>query len=977
MSIDNAPAPLRDALDTLPERLRAVVADQLADFLAEHAPPADERIQATLPPVWAASEFVARTCQKRPALFTDIIRPAGLDTPRSLDDYRARLDDALADVADTDALHRSLRRFREAEMVRIAWRDLAGIAALDDTLAELSALAEACIDRTLAHLYAARCERWGTPRNAAGEAQQLVVLGMGKLGGGELNFSSDIDLVFAYPEAGETDARRPRANEEFFNRLGRELIAALDQQTVDGQAFRVDMRLRPYGSAGPLTQSFRGMEIYYQDQGREWERYALIKARVVGGDYERGAELLTTLRPFIYRRYLDYGAFENLREMKAMVDREVRRRGMADNIKLGRGGIREIEFIGQAFQLIRGGQEPALRERRLLPVLDRLAGQGQIPEWARDELVEGYDFLRRTENRLQAMHDQQTHELPSDSLERQRLAFAMSYEDYERFATDLEAWRQRIQGHFDQVFVAPQEAGEADGAALDFGDVWAATADDDETDEFLYDAGFQRPSRARERIAALREGHSTRSLSARGRARLDRLMPMLLQAVAAQDRADAALERVLALLEAVARRTVYLALLNEHPMALSQLVQLCGASPWIARLLTRHPVLLDELLDPRTLYAPLRREALTTELARRLDQVPADDLEQQMEVLRHFRQANVLRVAAADIAGAIPIMVVSDYLTEIAEVVLEQVLAVAWHHVTRRFGQPTGQVDGEAVAQGFAILAYGKLGGIELGYGSDLDLVFINDANGEQLVTDGEKSVENAVFFARLAQRIIHILSTTTPGGVLYEVDTRLRPSGKSGLLATSLDAFAEYQHRNAWTWEHQALVRARVVAGDRTLAERVEAVRREVLATERDRESLRAEVANMRERMRREKASREADVFDLKQDRGGIADIEFMVQYGVLAGAHANPGLLRFTDNIRLLGELSGDNGLFGADAAERLAEAYRVFRAKIHRLTLQEEPARVPADEFPNEREAVTALWDEIMGAGRDEAAAPQSER
>ncbi|WP_374759145.1 bifunctional [glutamate--ammonia ligase]-adenylyl-L-tyrosine phosphorylase/[glutamate--ammonia-ligase] adenylyltransferase [Arhodomonas aquaeolei] len=965
MSMDNAPKPLRDAFDALPEALRDGVAEPLETLLAERGAPDDARVQASLPLVWATSPFVARVCIQRPETLAALTAPAPLAEARTLDTYRERLDGAIADADGAEALQRALRRFRDVEMARIAWRDLAGIAPLEETLGELSGLAEACIDRTLAHLYERRCALWGVPRNADGEALRMSVIGMGKLGGGELNFSSDIDLIFAFPEAGETDGRRPRANEEFFNRLGQELIAALDRQTPDGQAFRVDMRLRPFGSSGPLASSFNALELYYQNQGREWERYAMIKARIVGGDYERGATLLAALRPFVYRRYLDYGAFENLREMKALVDREVRRRGMADNIKLGRGGIREIEFIVQAFQLIRGGQEPALQGRSLLEMLSRLAEHDQIPAHTRDELAEGYAFLRRSENRLQAMYDSQTHQLPDDPLDGARLALAMGYPDYDTFTAALEGWRARVQAHFDQVFVAPQEAGEADAGASDFGDVWNATLDDDETDEFLHDAGFAHPSRGRERIAALREGHTARSLSARGRGRLDRLMPMLLQAVSGQPGPDATLERVLSLLETVARRTVYLALLSENPMALSQLVQLCSASPWIARLLARHPVLLDELLDPRTLYTPLRREALAGELAARMARVDDDDLERQMEELRHFRQANVLRVAAADLAEAIPIMVVSDYLTDIAEVVVEEVLRVAWYHVSRRFGEPTGLVDGEHVRQGFAVLAYGKLGGIELGYGSDLDLVFVNDARGEALHTDGEKSVENAVFFARLAQRIIHILATTTPGGILYEVDTRLRPSGKSGLLATSLDAFATYQRDNAWTWEHQALVRARVVAGDTDLGERIEALRREILTRPRDPEALRGEVAAMRERMRRAKASGDEDVFDLKNDRGGIADIEFMVQYGVLAGAHDNPGLLRFTDNIRLLGELSRDDGLVGEDDAETLAEAYRVFRAEIHRLTLQELPARVPAERFRTQREAVTALWSRIMGA------------
>jgi glutamate-ammonia-ligase adenylyltransferase len=945
-------------LDTLPETLQSGVAAALEQI---ERLPEQPQIAASLPQVWACSEFVARTCGRSPALLADLTDSGDLERAYRNGELTDRLGRQLAAITDEADLHRVLRRFREREQVRIAWRDIAGWAELQETLRELSALADACIDGALQWLYERLTGQWGVPRDADGAQQRLVVLGMGKLGGEELNFSSDIDLIFAYPEAGETDAARPRSNEEFFIRLGQQLIAALDRQTPDGQVFRVDMRLRPYGGAGPLAMSFNGMELYYQAQGREWERYALIKARVVGGDREAGDELLRMLRPFVYRRYLDYGALEALREMKSLVAREVRRKGLEDNVKLGRGGIREVEFIAQAFQLIRGGQDRALQCRQLLPVLDYLTEHGLLPEHAGRELVEGYRFLRRTENRLQAMHDRQTHDLPADAIDRARLALAMGFDHWDGFCAALADRRRRIQGHFDQVFVAPQREGDAsDEIGLD--DVWQGTLDIEQADALLADCGFGAPARTRERLEALRDSRSTRALSASGRARLDRLMPLMVQAVAAQDQPDETLDRLLTLLEGIVRRTAYLALLVEHPMALSQLVQLAAGSPWVTRLLAKHPLLLDELLDPRTLYAPLRREGLAAELNQRLNSFDADDLDAQMEELRRFQQANTLRVAAADISGALPIMVVSDYLSDIAEVVLDAVLRLAWHHVTQRYGRPMGEMDGAASEQGFVILAYGKLGSLELGYGSDLDLVFVHEQTGGTLHTDGERSVDNAVFFARLAQRIIHILSTPTPGGILYDVDTRLRPSGKSGLLTASLDAFADYQRRTAWTWEHQALVRARVVAGSSRLADAVRAVRDEIIARERDPGALRREVVGMRRRMVSEKASRKPGVFALKQDSGGIADIEFMVQYGVLAGAHAHPGLRRYTDNIRLLDELSR-SGMLSADQARMLADAYRAYRARIHRLTLQEQPPEVPAERFATERHAVQAIWREVM--------------
>jgi [glutamine synthetase] adenylyltransferase / [glutamine synthetase]-adenylyl-L-tyrosine phosphorylase len=944
----------------LPAVLQAQAREVVEELGALALPAA---VASSLPKVFACSEFVARTCQRWPQMLEDLAATGELTSASAPDALRARLQGQLADVPDADELGTRLRRFRRREMVRIAWRDIAGWAELEEVLTDLSRLADACLDEALTPLYRWQSKSWGTPRDSTGRAQQLVVLGMGKLGGEELNFSSDIDLIFAYPESGETDGPRPRSNEEFFTAVGRKLIAALDAPTAEGQVFRVDMRLRPYGESGPLAMSFDAVENYYQNQGREWERYALIKARVVAGDHVRGKELLARLRPFVYRRYLDYGALESLRELKTMIMREVSRRGLQENIKLGRGGIREVEFIGQAFQLIRGGREPALQERRILPVLRYLKGAGQLPAHAADKLIGAYCFLRKAENRLQAMHDRQTHELPQDPLDRARLACAMDLLDWGSFLRTLESHRHTVQDQFDQVFVAPQaEAGESEPDEHEIAAVWLSDLNEAEACELLDETGFAEPKDAYQRLIGLREGPSCRSLSANGRRRLDRLMPLLMAAAAGADHPDETLARLLQIIEAIVRRTAYLALLVEHPMALSQLVRLAAASPWIARFLTRHPLLLDELLDPRTLYAPLGGPQLVEDVDSRLQGLGEGDLEQQMEVLRQFKQTNYLRVAAADVSGAVPLMVVSDYLTEIAEVTLRAVLTLAYREISARYGRPWCVDAGTGREPGFAIVAYGKLGGIELGYGSDLDLVFLHDSRGEEQQTRGAKVADNQLFFARLAQRMIHILSTPTPGGVLYEVDTRLRPSGKSGLLTTSLDSFAQYQRTSAWTWEHQALVRARVVAGDPALAAGFAAVRREVLSRPREEAALRREVRDMRERMRGQLGAKGGSGFDLKQDRGGIADIEFMVQYGVLAKAQHHSGLLQYTDNIRLLEGLS-QTGWLTADEAALLADAYRTYRSCVHKRTLQEQPARVDAPAFAEFREPVAALWQRLM--------------
>ncbi len=723
------------------------------------------------------------------------------------------------------------------------------------------------------------------------------------------------------------------------------------------------MRLRPFGGSSALALSFDAMEAYYQAHGREWERYAMIKARPVAGDRDAGNELMAMLKPFVFRRYVDYGAFESLREMKGMIEREVKRKGLENNVKLGAGGIREVEFIGQAFQLIRGGREPTLQRRAILTVLEALRGFQLLPDFAVEELVAAYVFLRDTEHRLQEFADQQTHDLPQDDLGRARVALAMGYADWPGFEADLRQHMRRVHEHFEQVFAAPQRD-HAESDALDTSGVWVATQDDEQARDTLKEAGFGKPEVALKALAGIRESHSYRALSAHGKGRMDRLMPLLIGAVGATGEPEIALERLLSLISAVARRTAYLALLVENPMALSQLVKLCAASSWIGRLLEKHPQLLDELLDPRTLYVPPKRDEMTNELRQRLMRIPPDDLEQQMDALRHFKQTILLRVAAADVSGAVPLMVVSDHLTAMAEVILDEVLELAWRHMVTRHGRPQC---GDTVAcdKGFAIIAYGKMGGIELGYGSDLDLVFVHSDASEGRATDGAKPVDNTVFYARLAQRVVHLLNTRTAAGELYEVDIRLRPNGASGLLVTSVEAFADYQRERAWTWEHQALVRARPVAGDPGIAEGFQVVRAEVLGREREAEGLRRDVREMREKMRASLAKGGSDGFDLKQARGGIADIEFMVQYAVLAWAHTHPDLLEFTDNIRLLERLA-DRGLIPGVDVVLLTDAFRAYRARVHQLALQDRPAVVGNGEFADYREGVARIWQKLMEPG-----------
>jgi len=948
-------------LSSIPEPLQPRITQLWQHYLEQTATP----VTATplLLKVWCVSDFVAQHCIRDPALLTALFDSGDLDRSYQPGELRQRLVEALAGVDNEAALGQQLRLFRRREMVRIAWRDIAGLADLATTTGDLSDLADSCCDLALQWLYPAHCQQWGTPQDAAGAAVPLVVLGMGKLGAYELNFSSDIDLMFAYEEDGETvGGRRAISHQEFFIRLGQRLINALHQVNAWGYVFRVDMRLRPFGDASALALSFDAMEEYYQVHGREWERYALIKARPVAGDIAAGERLLQRLRPFIYRRYIDFGAFESLREMKQLIVQEVRRKGLEDNVKLGHGGIREVEFIGQAFQLIRGGREPRLQQRPILPVLAVLQDLKLLPHYVVSELSDAYTFLRHSEHRLQQLNDQQTQQLPVDLEQQQRVALGMGFADWPPF---LEALRQRMASvaqHFEQVFAAPQ-TDHADSDPHQLHAIWQQQQDPEQAAATLTTLGFDDPVEALRRLAALRDSSRYRALSARGRERMDRLIPLLIGAVGGGGDADATLREVLTLLEAITRRTAYLALLVENPMALSQLVRLCGASPWIARLLSRHPQLLDELLDPRTLYAPPHRAAIANDLRQRLARLPVDDQEAQMDALRHTAQSVMLRVAAADVVAAVPLMVVSDHLTELAEVILDEALELAWHHLVARHGRPQCG-DDQLCDKGFAVIGYGKLGGIELGYSSDLDIVFLHSDDASGRLTDGPKPVENSVFYARLAQRLIHLLNTRTAAGQLYEIDLRLRPSGNSGLLVSGVSAFAEYQRSGAWTWEHQALVRARYIAGDPTIAAAFEAIRTETLSRRREANQLRDEVAQMREKMRDHLAKGGATQFDLKQDRGGIADIEFIVQYGVLQWSADHPALLRYSDNIRLLAAFAQQQLLPAADC-DTLADVYRQFRAAAHRLTLHDEPARVAADQFVTERDGVSAIWDRIFGS------------
>ncbi|HEX7339994.1 MAG TPA: bifunctional [glutamate--ammonia ligase]-adenylyl-L-tyrosine phosphorylase/[glutamate--ammonia-ligase] adenylyltransferase [Rhodanobacteraceae bacterium] len=834
-----------------------------------------ERVQRTL----VASDFAFDVFKRQPRLLGAV----GLERLNTHADAAARIAALVLPEDEAGALL-ALRRFRHAEALRLVFRAVNELNTLADTLADTSVLYEVLLDKALAWAERATAARYGVVRDEAGRQQRLVVLGFGKLGGGELNFSSDIDLVFAYAESGVSDGRRSLDASEYFARLGRQLVRLMAEPQANGIAARVDLRLRPFGTAGRIALPFAAMEQYYQREGRDWERYAWIKARPVAGDVAGGRDLLAMLRPFIYRRYLDYTAFAGLREMKALIDAEVARKDLSANLKLGPGGIREIEFVVQLEQLIRGGREPSLRVRGLLPALSACQARGFLPAVRATRLREAYLFLRRLENRVQMLRDAQTHDVPDEPLARTRLALGMGYADWAALEADLATHRTAVSEEFAAV-LRPEGGSTADAPALDAA-LWRAAESGELDVDALTAAGFDDAAALVDGLRQLPASAQVRAMSARGRARLHRLMPQLLAAAQATSAPGACLARLLRLVVAVARRSAYLALLEEQPQARRRLAELFADSAFLAECVIAQPLLLDDVLDPRIDQLPLKRTDVAAEITRAWAALDENDAEADLERLNELKASLAFRLGLAFRDGRANADATARRLAALAEAVVGAVLVLAERDLVARHGRLPG------TGLGFAILGYGSLGGRELGFASDLDLVFVYDGERARQTSDGARPLDGARWYQRLAQRVMHWLDTPTRAGRLYEVDTRLRPDGSRSLLVTSLEAFATYEHERAWTWEHQALLRARVVAGDAQLGARLEAIRDEVLRMPREATKVGAEVARMRQRWRAERDRSDTTRLDLKQGPGALLDIEFLLQGLVLANAARVPAL-------------------------------------------------------------------------------------
>jgi len=916
----------------------------------------------------ASSEFAGNTLIREWGWFMAALEQGVLADPPDRKLIRDFARDAGSTDNDVQQTKKRLRQFRNQQLLHILWRTIGhsgNSSSLQESLASLSNLADALIESSMRYAERSLLPRFGFPRNAGGELIPLIVLAMGKLGGHELNFSSDIDLIFLYREDGDTDGERTLSAHEYFTRISRLIVSLLDETTEDGFVYRVDTRLRPFGESGPLVVSFAALEAYLLQHGRSWERYAYIKARVISPSASVAAihELRNDMiEPFVYRRYLDYGVFESLRDMKALIAAEVQKRELAANIKLGPGGIREIEFIAQSLQLVRGGGDKQLRCSELQVVLPRLGDGRGLAATAVKSLLAAYEFLRKMENAIQAMRDQQTHEVPNDPQDQARLLLVMEHENWDALLAELDAHRSGVSELFAEVaFRADSGPGQTKLAEA-LRAHWGAAASIDEWEFLLQQNSYADARALAASVVEFASARAQRQTGTTARKRLRHFVPALLVLLQDRQSPDVVCHRVLNVVAQILRRSAYIALLNENPAVLERLVTLCENSAYLAEEIARFPLLLDEMLDPRLYTASITAASMREDLGERLERAAGADSEQRIEILGQFQRAALFRIAVADFTGNLPVMKVSDRLTELAEIVLHYALDVAWADLAGKHGEPCFTAKQGRRKAGIGVIGYGKLGGMELSYRSDLDLVFLHNSSGTAQQTDGEKPLENSMFFARLARRLVHFLTAQTSSGALYDVDTRLRPSGRSGLLVVSVDGFERYQDDNAWTWEHQALLRSRAVAGDAVVAREFERIRSETLRHRVRRDQLLADVLSMRDKMRKQLDKSGAAIFDLKQGHGGLGDIEFLVQYLVLKNADQHPAVIHYPDNIRQLGTLAAVGYLAVADV-ERLQQIYKAYRLCLHRLVLDDAAPLVDVARFAGEREYVRDVWQREM--------------
>ncbi|MFT2111752.1 bifunctional [glutamate--ammonia ligase]-adenylyl-L-tyrosine phosphorylase/[glutamate--ammonia-ligase] adenylyltransferase [Marinomonas sp. 2405UD68-3] len=912
--------------------------------------------------VICVSDYVYTQLLRHPKWIINLISitPETLPTP-SVADILISLDNPLE--MDEKALMSRLRLVRQYCMVCLIFLDIRQVIGLKSLTNYLTLLADACVNASIKWIEQYYSTLYGRAIDSNGKDLSLIVVGMGKLGGGELNLSSDIDLIFAFREHGDTQGgKKSLSHQEYFTKIGQKLIQHLDVVNADGFVFRVDMRLRPFGQSGALVLNLDSLENYYQDQGRDWERYAMIKARVMAGTPQDVTAFEQLRRPFVFRKYLDFSAISALRDLKNMIEKEVQRKGIEHNIKLGEGGIREIEFIVQAIQILHGGRDTCLQAQSLYQVLPYLSQQEYLETAQTDALWKAYSLFRRVEHGLQSIRDEQTQLLPTEDNERALLAAMLGFDAWSSLDTLL--WQQRkwVHAEFEKLIAEEQETNHALPHLESWRVLFKNEASREAIEELVDGIEWKNTETSVLQIQRFVASRGVVFMQPIGQERLATFFASFALKLIEENNPDLVLERVLLILEAVLRRTSYLVLLCENPTAITHLIRLCRESVWFSEAISSTPMLLDELLDAQTLFSPPNKASMEAELRQTLLRLPEEDEEAKMDAMRRFRHSLILRIAACDITDVLPLMKVSDHLTWLAEILLEQVLQQAWHYLTQRHGYPTDEQGNPVYTPQLVIVGYGKSGGWELGYDSDLDLVFLHNSN-HTLSTNGNRSVDNLTFYTRLGQRIIHLLTSYTASGRLYEVDMRLRPSGNSGLLVSSLIAFREYQANEAWVWEHQALTRARPLAGSQELVAQFNKVRSDTLSKSRQSTELKAEVVKMREKMRAHLDTSKKNLeFDIKQGKGGIIDIEFLVQYLVLLHSHTHSELVVFSDNIRQLEE-AAKVGVISQENAEQLAESYKLYRAYVHRLTLQKQGRVVPKEALLANQQTISALWDDFV--------------
>lgn len=903
----------------------------------------------------AASQYVADILQKYPEAASIIADAARSDNPSNPFSLEIDL------TYNLETLKYEIRRYKHLSFCYIAVLAVNNIYTVTETIQELSVVADECLyyaadwSMTKAH------SSLGKSYDSLGNLQKIIIIALGKLGGEELNFSSDIDICFVYPESVTFEARNTRCTkEDLYLHVARNIIDIISDNNEHGFVFRIDLKLRPFGDSGPIVLSTSSMEEYYQLYGREWERYALIKSRVVFGDLNEGRMLMQKLRPFIYRRYMDFSIFESLRDMRAMIEQEIRKKDKDDDIKIGRGGIRQIEFIAQSFQLVRGGKDPIFQQRSLIKALEIIKRYKYINEQEHKLLIESYEFLRKVENALQMLNNQQVHSLPKIEIDKKRLCVSLGFDNWEVLLNELNHYRNSVARLFNKI-LTPQVKNLNEGPIrIMIGDIWHNLNDN----KSLHILEKHLPETYETVYLILRDFKNrinNKQLGQKTRGRIDKLLPEVINISINAPSPEQALDRLIALIESIGRRSLYISLMIENPGILQLIIDLCTKSEWVHQQLCKYPILLDELLDFRK-NRGFSVADFKKELQLSLQWLDKNDLEQQMECLRQFKLNNTFRVAVSDVLGEISIKRVSDYLTDIAEVILEFVVSLAFDQVKNKlgFGKELNYL-----IDNFSVIAYGKLGGIELSYSSDLDLVFIYDAEQVKIIYGNEKEMSIDEFYMKLGQRMYHILNTTTSSGPLYNIDMRLRPLGDSGLLVTSFASFSDYQRNSAWTWEHQALVRARVVIATDKISRKLNSIRREILARRRVPIILKHDIASMRTRMQQERRNTDTD---LKLMSGGINDIEFLVQYYVLRWSYLHPILTEHTDNMRIIDSLVAV-GVLRIDDAKTLRDSYLLYRDINHkRILYGVDDYFVGDNDFLARKYTVESLWNNIFASYGD---------